>query len=243
MLTKIVIMAYINRRELAEQMGVSRTHVHMWIKRGKVFEQQNLINTDYLPNKEFIRKMSEKRGVSSITGIKKKPHAVHAPKENIELNKQQIIEPSIPSNPIPVTDKPMTQREIDIPDEYEIPEEHLINMSFERKKKYLDIELQESKLRLDRIKEEKQMGLLIPVDLVKSLFSVHFKSIITEFHQAAEGISIDFASRLGGNREDEIIMRSKLYDIINNAVSRSSENSIKSLNKTIDEFLQKGNTT
>ena len=104
--------------------------------------------------------------------------------------------------------------------------------------KQLNIERQIEEIALSKIKKEKQMGIVIPTDLVKMLFSQHSKSISSSFKSATENLIIRLTTKYRLTREDAADIRHELIGDINTAVDASITETKKAIKVIVSEYSE-----
>lgn len=108
----------------------------------------------------------------------------------------------------------------------------------DREKKQIEKLQAEENLRIAQIKRQKLEGELIPTDLVKNIFSTHFRTYTQSFHNAAEQIAVDLVKKLGGSREDTAWAKGQLVITINNAVKKGRDLSKQEVDVVVKEYSQ-----
>lgn len=111
----------------------------------------------------------------------------------------------------------------------------------DQRKKQLEIDKLAKENAVLGINLDKRSGLLIPTDLVKTLFAQHSKAIIASFHQGVDNLLVEISSRAKFSREEMAALRGKVKEIINDSVDRSVEETQKSLTNMVSEHSDKRN--
>lgn len=106
----------------------------------------------------------------------------------------------------------------------------------ELEKKKLEKEKAEEELIITRIKRQKLQGELVPTDLMKTMFSTHFKSMTQAFQNAAEQMVTDLVKKLGGNAKDVADAKGKLVTSINAATKKGMDQTKVEIEKVVEEF-------
>lgn len=106
--------------------------------------------------------------------------------------------------------------------------------SIEKGKKSTDAMKAQVELELQTIKRDKLRGALIPTEMVRLLFTTHFKSVTVEFNQAVDNLLIEISRKTKMNREQLADLRTQLTEIVNGAVDRSVDASKKSIQNLIN---------
>ncbi len=103
-------------------------------------------------------------------------------------------------------------------------------------KKRLEKEKAEEELIITRIKRQKLQGELIPTDVMKIMFSTHFKSMTQAFQNASEQMVTDLVKRLGGNAVDVADAKGRLLKSINAATKKGMDQTGVEMEKVVEEF-------
>jgi len=205
-------MPLYTRKQFCEAFGVSAQYISVNLKRGKLVARGKYLDSDDAENKEWIevrREQLEDQAPSKET----KP-APDVPDKPTRKKKAKIEPPDLDEDEKSVED--MKRTELDL---------HL---------KKIAVKKAQEDLELARIKKEKQLGLVIPTELVFGVFARHFKSVTDAFYQAADNILVELIP----DRSDLSTARSRLVDIVNDAVEKSKEVSKKEIQALVDEYSE-----
>lgn len=112
-------------------------------------------------------------------------------------------------------------------------------VEMEKRKKQLEIDKLEQDLRLNRIRELKLTGEVVPTDQVQSLFIQHNKSIINNFHQAGDNMITEIAKRYNLTPDQVAELRFDLVNKTNKAALDSMQDSLKQVDFIQQEYSQK----
>lgn len=163
----------------------------------------------------------------------------------IVLNKEGCVDDSIPQN------RDWLLRQSDIaskgddnkpePIQKEIPklkpEAPAGNIyDLDKKIKTQQLEKLQVDTRLQLLKEEKIRGEVLPVDLIKTIFTVHSQSILTSFKDSIEDILIGISKKCDMSSENLAKSRELMITSLNNAVDKSVDASKRQLKSIIEEF-------
>lgn len=132
-------------------------------------------------------------------------------------------------------DRPQTQVQREPDRSYdEVPEGSAYGI--EKKLKAQQLEKLKVDTRIAELKEEKIRGEVIPVELIKNLFSTHTQSIITSQKDGIEEllISISSEARLTGDQLAKL--RGKMITTLNRAVDKAITITEKNMKAMVDEF-------
>lgn len=213
------------RKEFAELCGVAPSYINVNVSRDKVILNENGEVDTALPiNLAFLEKRTGKTETPPVVVVepKKKSRTVTTPtpKEPITKRKETALR-----NKHGKTDE---------------EKEHLnTNFEIDNAIKRLELEKKEQEVELNKLKIAKLQGDVIPTDLVKVVFSQHFKSVTNAFHQGADNFITEITKMLSLDREQMVKLRAELVEIINTAVTDSIEESKESLRNIQDEYSQK----
>lgn len=112
-------------------------------------------------------------------------------------------------------------------------------VEMEKKKKQLEIDKLEQDLRLNRIRELKLTGEVVPTDQIQSLFTQHTKSIINRFHQAGDNLITEIAKKKALSPDEVADLRFDLVNIINKSTMDAIQDSLKQVDFIQQEYSQK----
>ena len=104
--------------------------------------------------------------------------------------------------------------------------------------KEIEIAKKKKETRLLEIKEAKALGLVIPTEMVKILFTQHSKSILTSFDNAIERILTKISKVKKLTNIERSKFRGELKTELNLAVDKSIEQSKRSINKMVLEYTE-----
>lgn len=107
----------------------------------------------------------------------------------------------------------------------------------DKRRRELDAQIKERDLELKSMEIEKRMGRLIPVDHVKIIFGTHARSITTSMSQLLEGHLIEISKRAKFTAAEMAAMRGAMRDKMNEAIKRAVDDSKRSVESAIKEFV------
>lgn len=132
--------------------------------------------------------------------------------------------------------------------DFDIPEKETIDVdmsgaseleSLTEREQKAKVEKLEHQVQIERMKKEKMAGETIPTEIVRQLFSQHFKSVALKFHEEAAKLASITVKNLGGDREDIADFESRLEFSINEAIEESKELTMSSLSFVVSEYQEK----
>lgn len=203
-------MAIYTRIEFAKKCGMPNNRLAIYISRGKVDLMDNgMVDMENHKNKSFYQKRISKTGV--------------------EVDDSEII----PTEPVIIVDEPAKKRTVNVKSS---GNESLFELDL--KKKRVDIELKEAEIRLKNIEEQKKLGELIPVDIVKTMMMTQAQSQVTSFKDAMDLFLVRISAKKKLTLEETAELKGGLIELINKAIDTSVENSKKTMRKIIDELSE-----
>lgn len=213
------------RREFSDLCGIEANALAVYVGRKKVILNENgEVDTALPMNLAFLEKRTGKTETPPIV--------VSEPKR-----KSRTTTTPTPKEPIPIRKERALRNKHGKTDE----EKEQLNTNFEMDNaiKRLELEKKEQEVELNKLKIAKLQGDVIPTELVKVVFSQHFKSVTNAFHQGADNFITEITKMLSLDREQMVKLRAELVEIINTAVTDSIEESKESLRNIQDEYSQR----
>ena len=207
-------MAKYTRREFYELCGVSKAYLANYIKRGTVIiGEDGLIDDKNLYNKAF----KDKRvGVPKVEEAPKPtPKPTLKPKKTTATRKRKAVPDSSPD------------REL---------EESNERWNLDREIKQAELRKKEEEIKKLQAQNAKLSGEQIPTELVKVVFSQHFKSVTTAFHQGADNFIATIAKQTDMTKAQSANLRSDLIAIVNQSVDEAIELSKESVDNIVNEY-------
>lgn len=209
-------MASLTKKEFSTQCGLRTKELSVYIQRGKVIVEGEMIDDDNEINRGF------------------RTRCLNKPKKQVEpITKSQII-PSVEQSTQPKN----RENEAFPRENTTVTDRALKKMDLDAEKKQKEIERLDQEMRLARLQEEKFLGKLIPTDMVKNLFAQHFKSVTLTFKQAADLIAIEFGKKAKIARNDQAELRGTMVTIINRAIEDGITESKRTLAHIVHEYSQ-----
>lgn len=210
-------MALHTRKQLAELCGLewsdkTRPKIAMWIKRNNIIMSGEYVDDTIPQNADWILKQQESNSPKDIKNVSVDEPVIKVDKPVIKTKTPKVSEPEINEGGIYGIDK---------------------------KLKVQELEKKQVETRILTIKEQKLIGEVIPTDIVKSIFTQHSQSIVTEFKNCIEDVLTIFGKRKGLNTNEIAEIRGSLTVSINVAVDKAVDMSKKNLNSIISEFSVK----
>lgn len=200
-------MAFLTKTEFARKFGRDSRWLHRYTKKGEVILNGDYIDDQHHLNKSFIAKWQSRPP-------KRKPDLNKSINEELPL----LPSPNIPSSPTNQSDS-VYGIDAEIKD-------------VELKKKKVDLELSEEKLR-------KVRGETVPVDLIKTIFQQYGKANTTAFYSAADNLIQEFQKKFNISRKDMAMLRARLIDITNESSEDAAQEAKNSLKVIVEEYSQK----
>ena len=129
-----------------------------------------------------------------------------------------------------------------MPDDFNIEDLDKFNdltyAQLEKIKKHLDARKTEKEIRKLEIDIEKKEGLVIPTDLVKSVFIRHNKNIINSFKDEIDNIVVLLTGKYKLNANEVAEINRELLDTINTGVEKAAKETKKQLITIVNEFSE-----
>lgn len=121
-------------------------------------------------------------------------------------------------------------------EEQEEDNENLSIAALDRKKLELDIEKKQADLEKVVLSNSRAKGEVIPFGLIKPLITQNNQSLTTEFKNAADGIILEIAKKKDLSSIEVAELNGVLVSVINNAIRKATELSIKNLDIIIEDY-------
>lgn len=202
-------MALYNKKEFSKLCGIETKNLSVYITRKKVFVEQNdLIDTTNQINAAFILKAQAKT-------VNK---GSETPEESVVYEAKVIKTPT-----------KSTQNNEESDDVLSIA-------ALDRKKLELDVEKKQADLEKVLLSNARAKGEVIPFQLIKPLITQNNQSLTTEFKNAADELILAFAKKKELSSTEVAEMNGTLVSVINNAIRKATELSIKNLDIIIDDY-------
>jgi hypothetical protein len=208
-------MAKYTRKEFAEKLcGMdysdkdTRVKVSQWVKRGNIIEESDgLIDDSIEKNREWAIKQYERTS-----------------------SKESEANGTIRLRPDTSADEP-----IDVYTDKQKPEQ-TGGVGLERIKLKKQIEKLDVENRILNLREDKIRGEVIPIDLVKTVFTAHAQSIITANKEGIEEMIINFSKEATLSSVQVARLRGKMIETLNRASDKATDMSKRQLKSLIEEF-------
>jgi hypothetical protein len=226
-------MALHSKSDFAKLCGMKLSALSVYLGRGKVIPSGDYINDKLQVNKAFQEKWAYKNlGIVPVQKI------VPQIFPSVEV-KQNHVEVKINSEPIPNVKKPELNKKQRKPNT-ENSEFLFVSPINQMDMKIKEVELsrKEEDLEIAKLKRQKMAGEIIPVDLVKSVFSQLNKASQTAFKNAADDLLMEIQQVSGFGREKMAELRGKLVLLVNKAIEESCSIAIDSVDSIVDEYRE-----
>lgn len=92
---------------------------------------------------------------------------------------------------------------------------------------------------LTELKIQKMNGELVPVMLIKPLFTQFTKNLVSAFNNTAENVIIEFGHRTNMTRKEKSELREVFKRMINETVEQGVENTKESLQEIIEDTMER----
>lgn len=104
--------------------------------------------------------------------------------------------------------------------------------------KQVELEKKTQETRLLKLKEQKTLGVLIPTEMVKILFTHHTKSILTEFDNSIDRILTKISKIKKLTNEERSKLRGELKKELNTAVDKTIDASKRKIKRMVFEYTE-----
>lgn len=205
-------MAFLSKKEFAGLCGKETKWLSNYITRKKVVMSGEFIDDTLAQNIDFLKKWQSKQAAPAPI-VKTEAPAIK-PAEHVEV-------------PAPDIQTGTSDYE-----NMEWAEIELKNKQLDAHKKDKDIELAQMKI-------EKMQGMLMPTELVKSVFAQHSASITTSFKHGAEALLGEISKLKELTRNEYAELNGKLIVIINKAVNDAVGATTKNIKAIVAEYSEK----
>ncbi|NCX55614.1 MAG: hypothetical protein EBW87_00225 [Burkholderiaceae bacterium] len=112
-------------------------------------------------------------------------------------------------------------------------------LELEKRRKTSDLELKEQEKALKQLQILKAQGKVVPTDLVRNLFSVHFKETHLGFKQMIDVLISEIGQKYRLNANQIAELRAKSVELLNKIIEKNVENSKRSVETLVVEFSAK----
>jgi len=222
-------MALHTKSDFAKLCGMKVRVLSVYLGRGKLIPSGDYINDKLQVNKAFQEKWAYKN-LGTVPVQKIVPQIVPV---------VEVVEVKVNSEPIPNVKKPELNKKQRKPNT-ENPEFMFVNPINQMEMKIKEVELsrKEEDLEIAKLKRQKMAGEIIPVDLVKSVFSQLNKASQTAFKNAADDLLMEIQQVSGFGREKMAELRGKLVLLVNKAIEESCSIAVDSVDSIVDEYRE-----
>lgn len=94
-------------------------------------------------------------------------------------------------------------------------------------------------IEIAKLRKQKLLGEVVPVDAVKRIFNLHFRNLSVEFYNAIDSYSTIINQKVGGTRKDLAEIRVALKEVLNEHVEKAKLKSKDDISGIIAEFSDK----
>lgn len=105
--------------------------------------------------------------------------------------------------------------------------------------KYKDTIKRDKEIEKLQIEIEQKKGIVIPSELVKPVFLQHNQFVTTEFKNAADELLRRYSKKHSLNSNEIAEMKGELVEVINVAIKKATQSSIKNVSNIIKDFSVK----
>jgi hypothetical protein len=109
----------------------------------------------------------------------------------------------------------------------------------DRELKVQELEKKAAETRLLHLKEQKLKGEVVPIDLIRQLFTTHAQSVITSQKDGLEELLINITQEYRLSSEQLARLRGKMTQILNNAVDKAGAATKRTMKTLVDDFAVK----
>lgn len=112
------------------------------------------------------------------------------------------------------------------------------DQSIDHQIKQIELEKKTQETRLLKLKEQKTLGVLIPTEMVKILFTQHSKSILTAFDNAIDRILTKISKIKKLTNAERSKLRGELKSELNTSVDKSINESKRNIKQMVSEYTE-----
>lgn len=211
-------MARLSQTEFAGECRVSTGYISVYIKRKKVFVDENgLIDMKDERNQTFMNKCQARKAPlptqEEQPPINQEPEAVTVSDDTNPATPTQVIQSAASKKP-KGSDGVLKFKE---------------NLAIDTEKKAIDVDIL-------RMKRDKLRGDVIPTDVVKQAVTRIFAGLSSSIKQGSENWLTEISKRVGLNRNQIAELRGELIKIINESMDKAVEESKSSISHIVSEY-------
>jgi very-short-patch-repair endonuclease len=207
-------MALFTKKEYADKCNITTRELAVYIKRRKVFiDTSSMVDDGNAMNAQFLKKMESRP-------LKNKTDKIVEEKRSSEVQETPKM-------------KRFTGKTPDVTDKFDE------RFDLDTAKRRMEIEKMQRESRKADMEHEKMLGNLLPTDPIRIVINQTLKSYAVTFRHAAEKIIVEFSKKAKMNRNDMAEMRGMLLQSVNKATDEGIENSKKSIQNIIQEYVSK----
>lgn len=207
-------MALYKKAEFAEFCGVTKAHISMGIKRGKILVQEDdMVDSENDLNRLYKAKCNE-------NGIRKQE-----PEKVAEIAEKPTLRAKKEKAPRPRADSTLKKRL-----------EEKFDIEVEEKRARINKIHQEAQM--SRLKEMKLTGQLIPTDLVYGTVRQLSQSLLMNFKNQLEAMITDISKIARLDRKQSAEMRKQIKEHLNIALNTSVDDAQRNIENITREYSQ-----
>jgi len=109
----------------------------------------------------------------------------------------------------------------------------------DRELKLVELEKKGAETRLLHLKEQKLRGEVVPIELIKQLFTTHSQSIMTSHKDGLEELLINITQEARLSGEQLALLRGKMVQILNNGAGKAEAATKRYMRTLVDEYTVK----
>lgn len=209
------------RAEFAKICGLTSGNLSNYIKRGHVIIDGEFIDDTLFENKEFMRKRQQ-LSVKKTQTIQPEPE-----------KKLRMLRPD-PGNSVESESEDQDTSATEEDEDYESYSKTSAGLL--KKKIKVDIQKKIRETAILKLREEKIKGEIVPIDLIKNVFSMHTQSIVTAQKDGIEELLINLSVEVRLSGEQLARLRGKMVEILNNAVDKAIIITQRNMRVVVSEF-------
>ena len=224
----------LTRRELADIMKIEPNNLGVYILRNKLILTDNLIDVSNLQNWNFINDLLQKKISQGRLSVSDLPDFLKVkPTEKVKKEPEPILQKEPDKKIVEVVEPKAKPKKEKQPQKKEIEDDSFSTaentLALRNKKTALEISILS-------IKEQKLLGEVVPVELIKTIFSQFAHEIVNQFRNGSEDLITNFAKLKDCGTDEIAEMRLNLNDVINESNAKAVTNTKDNLDRIIEEF-------
>lgn len=220
-------MAFHSKKDFAGLCGLKTKELAVYIKRNKVVLSGDYIDDSIEVNRDFLLKYKNRKAMRKVP-ISNRPEEKQdkpkSPPPNIQDPEYQ------PDDDFNITNDEGDEGSAD-------PSKSMYTLNKKRLK--VEIAKKTRETEILKLREQKIKGEIVPIDIIKNLFSLHTQSIISAQKDGIEELLINLSGEMRLSSEQLGRLRGKMVDILNNAVDKAIIITQRSMKVVVKEFTVK----